>query len=497
MDAELERPRIVFSPLQNIAMPDCDCACAVEGASPPVPQDADLWIAEEPVYAADLISSEPWRLHYTPHGRAPIVLLNASADRLWRAFSTPARLADVAQSLQDQPIDAVQKAFSRLLEAGMLRPADRVGEGPSVASVHTFTAWLHLTDACNLACPYCYVPRRASGMDAETARRIVARLIRLTVEQGYRRLHLKYAGGEPTLNFKGLRAAHMYAGRLADEYDLELTGVVLTNGVAVTEEMLRFLGDAGLRVAVSLDGGLEAHDRLRAFPDGKSTYRRVTDFVDRALGLDIPVSISITLTALNLAGSEEAVRFALERALPFNLNFYRGWEGRAAAALAPKADALIATLRRCFAVMEDYFSSYPRPLTGILDRARFELYHRYPCSAGRHYVAVDAGGTVAPCQMLLGRPVASLSSPRLLASVREESPAVMGRPVESFVTCRACPWRYACGGGCPLLRGTALHARYCRVYRALYPELVLLEGRRLAARVKITCSEKGISQRKT
>jgi uncharacterized protein len=317
-------------------------------------------------------------------------------------------------------------------------------------------------------------------MEPATAQRIVGRLVEISAEHGYHHLHLKYAGGEPTLNFKVLRAAHTHAQQLASRHDIELTGVVMTNGVAVDETMVDFFAETGLRVAVSLDGGPEAHNRLRALTDGEGTYRRVTDLVDRALASDIPVSISITLTGLNLKGCEKAVRFALERQLPFNLNFYRGL-GRTAAALSPKSDALIAALRRCFAVMENHLTSYPRPFTGILDRARFDLYHRYSCSAGRHYVSVNQEGAVAPCQMLLDHPVVDISSPQFLDSLRAESRALVDRPVESSTTCRTCPWRYACGGGCPLLRGTALHARYCRVYRALYPDLVYLEGQRLAA----------------
>ena len=35
------------------------------------------------------------------------------------------------------------------------------------------TAWLHVTNACNLRCPYCYVNKSAEGMDEPIGRAAV------------------------------------------------------------------------------------------------------------------------------------------------------------------------------------------------------------------------------------------------------------------------------------------------------------------------------------
>ena len=78
----------------------------------------------------------------------------------------------------------------------------------------------------------------------------------------------------------------------------------------------------------------------------------------------------------------------------------------------------------------------------------------------------------------------TIHDPDPLARVRESSDGIRNLPVDDKAECRDCQWRYWCAGGCPL---TAYHAtgRYdakspnCAIYRALYPEVIRLEGLRL------------------
>ncbi|MGD8399290.1 MAG: SPASM domain-containing protein, partial [Anaerolineae bacterium] len=223
-----------------------------------------------------------------------------------------------------------------------------------------------------------------------------------------------------------------------------------------------------------------AHNRLRSGPDGRPTYAAVVDTVERAMVRGLRPDISITLTARNLDGAAGAVRFALARDLPFSLNFYRECAPVPSAALSVEPDRLVDVVRGVLQVVRAY-PAYAVPLAGILDRVRLDVPHRYPCSAGRDYVAVDARGGVAACQMLLDTPWSHLSAEDPLATVRCQGRDLF-QPVDVHAECRDCTWRAACAGGCPLMRGTPLHEAYCRVYQALLPELVQLEARRLVTR---------------
>jgi uncharacterized protein len=422
-----------------------------------------------------------WQACFNPAGPGGIAVLNASAQKLLEACDPPASLFTLTECLPEVPPLAVRAAVKSLAQIGLLQST----HSPAATSVQmtTLSAWLHVTEACNLNCPYCYVHKRPSAMSADTGRRAVDRLVEMARRYGYSSLKIKYAGGEPTLNFSVVEAVHAHAARRSAQADLDLEEVILTNGVGVCDEALDAIDRAGMQLMVSLDGGPQAHDRMRTRRDGQSTYATVVDTIDRARLRGLRPHISITLTARNLQGVEEAVALALERHLPFNLNFYRECSvsdpvaGRSP--LVPEPGALVEAMLRIFDLIGQH-PTYPLPLSGILDRTRLDIPHSHACSAGHDYLAVDALGRVSGCQMMLEQPWSDLRADDPLQEIRQQG-AGLFRPVEDRSECRACPWRSACGGGCPLLRQTSLHDDYCQVYQALFPELLRLEGNRLVA----------------
>jgi uncharacterized protein len=334
-----------------------------------------------------------------------------------------------------------------------------------------------------LNCPYCYVNKQAKAMSLEVGRQAVDRLVEVAGRHGYHSLKLKYAGGEPTLNFPLIRTLHACAASRAAEAGLALEEVILSNGVGMTDAVLDAVAQAGMRLMISLDGDQATHDRVRARWDGGGTYAAVVHAVERAVERGLQPTISITLTALNLDGASAAVAFALERDLPFNLNFYRECAVADSAGmpslLVPNPGRLVETMLGIFDLIRAC-PTYPLSLTGILDRTRLDVPHQHPCSAGRDYLVVDTEGRVSACQMLLEEPWASLADKDPLDSIRQRGERIF-RPVDRQSDCYSCPWRMACSGGCPLMRGTALHDWYCQVYQTLLPELVRLEGNRLIA----------------
>jgi len=470
--------------MSHIHAGQCDCgpACVLDlphraAMLPP----AEPWITQVPLYP---ISAEGgWQVTFNPAGPAGVVALNAAARRVLSAFDIPTCLDGLPARLVDLPAAAAEEAANTLAQAGLLRPLVIPSTQPANPSI--LSAWLHVSEACNLHCPYCYVPNRPRLASLEMGQRAIDRLVELAVRHNHASLQIKYAGGEPTLNLPVVWATHNHAVRRTAEAGLELKEVLLTNGVDLPDTTLGLVAKAGMRLVISLDGGPAAHNQTRNRPDGSQTYDSVVSSIDRALAHGLPVDISITLTALNLDGVPDAVAFALSRRLPFSLNFYRECHtgqkmARAILShLQPDPDRLIRVVGQALA-LADRHPSYPLPFTGILDRVRLDLPHYYPCSAGRDYLAIDPRGRVAACQMMLEEPWTDLEDADPLATVRRHGQDTF-RSVLEHPNCRHCQWQTACSGGCPLLRQTPLHHSYCRVYRTLLPELVRLEGKRLIA----------------
>ncbi|MFN2226277.1 MAG: radical SAM protein, partial [Anaerolineae bacterium] len=439
------------------------------------------WVREGELLSMPL--EDGWEAVLNRAGPAGVAALNRTAIGVLDAFAQPMQPRQAIRALPDLAPEEIGRAIGRLVRAGLLRPAEGTTLEPATQAA--LSAWLHLTEDCNLSCPYCYVDRGSRGMSNRVGQRAVDRLMQLAGEEGYAGLKLKYAGGEPTLRFPLIRALHERAARGAARMGLALEEVILTNGVGLTDEMLSFVAEAGIRLMVSLDGGPASHDRLRAMPDGRSTYAAVVDGVERALERGLRPNISITLTSLNLNlnGVGQAAAFALDRELPFNLNFYRpcvaGPGGVLPSSLVPDPKRLVVRVGEILALVARR-PGYPWPLGGILDRVQIGVPHSYPCSAGRDYLAVDTEGRLAACQMLLANPWSDLRAADPLAAVRAKGEALFQRGLEG-TACQACPWRKACAGGCPLLRDTPLHEAYCHVYKALLPQLIRLEVKRLIA----------------
>ena len=524
---------------------ESDCACA-PAAAPNLqsaicnPQSAGLWGLAPALYRAPLPGG--YQIAFSPTGPAGVVVLNGPAAQTLDSFAAPAPLADptarqlaalgllapapspsctlaslpsctlaslpscTLASLPSCNLDftakrslyrrdrRVRRAILKKISALSAFSAMSFCSGFNLAFLQScnLTVWLHLTTRCNLRCAYCYAPRGQTDMPPEIGRAAVDGAIRSARAHGFQALKLKYAGGEPTLNLPTLRAVHRYARARAPEAGLDLREVLLTNGTTLTPGLLQWLRDEGIRLAISLDGLGPAHDGQRTDEGGAGSFTRVAEGIEQAQASGLTPHLSVTVTAHNVDGLAEVVAFALDRGLPFNLNFVRPAPGRPD--LTPDPERLIAGLQAALSEMEYRLQSAtsnlqsairnpPSAICNLLDRCDLSAPHRYPCGAGHAYIVVGPGGELARCHMEMERTVGTVWEEDLLAAVREGN-GFHNPPVEEKEGCRECPWRYVCAGGCPLLarrqRGTpAAPSPYCAVYRAVLPELLRLEGMRL------------------
>lgn len=454
----------------NVPETESDCACPDSEPKSTYAQPvetANCWQIASDLYRTSL--ADGYELLFSPFSPAGVVVLNEPACAILDTFACPRPLNDVG---------------SRQLAAlGLLQPYDTT-LAPVRSQPRALTAWLHVTNACNLRCTYCYLTKTDESMDENTGRTAVDAIFRSAVYHGFRAVKLKYAGGEPTLNFRLVRVLHEYACSLAAREDLELREVVLSNGVALSNSILDFILDTGIRLMISLDGLGAAHDAQRVFPNGRASSHLVVRSVDRALARGIKPYLSITVTKYNADDVAVAVAFALERDLLFNLNFYRDNDRLASHEdLIAEDEQLIAGARAAFRVIE---GRLPRQslIGGLVDRANFGIPHDRSCGVGQSYLVINQRGEIACCQMESERTVTDVMADDPLGVIRDSQIGFHNVSVDEKEGCRECIWRYWCGGGCPLLtyRVTGrneVKSPYCNVYQALYPEVLRLEGLRL------------------
>lgn len=476
-------------------MSDCACDCVISPAISTPPHALSELLPStryqmgQDLYTTslttgdNLVSEERVTLFFNPMGGTPALLNQASCDLL-EAFA-PARSIDqvAAQHAHWHP-DHIRKASTQLINLSLLRPAD----GPLAVSCHhipdTLAVWLHVNNQCNLRCDYCYIRKTEAALTPEIGRRAIDAVFRSAIRHGFRGIKLKYAGGEASLNANTWLPLHDFAVQQSDGLNLDLDAVLLSNGVALGRRLIETLRERGIRVMISLDGVGATHDAQRKFPNGRGSFEAVSRTLDRLQKLGVTPFVSVTVSGRNLAGLPVTVAYLLERALPFGLYFYRDNEcTQGLSDLRFDEAQVIEAMNDAFDVIEANLPG--RVLLGALvDRASFLAPHRWPCGVGQNYLVIGPSGTVSKCQMEMERPVTSIFADDPLASIQSDLRGLQNPPVDEKVGCRDCTWRYWCAGGCPL---TAYRAsgRYdikspnCRIYQALYPRVLRLEGLRL------------------
>lgn len=444
-----------------------DCACPTPPALAEVAFNPATRFTRPPDLFGEPLHGE-WSLWCNTLAGGPPAVLNDDARRRLDQFG--------ALCLPTAPVDR------DLAAAGLIVPAGTIYQAPA-GQPDTLTSWLHVSNACNLDCPYCYVRKSAARMDLTTGVRAIEALVATAARRGFRALKLKYAGGEAALHYRLVQQLHAYALETAAAHAIELRAVVLSNGTVMPPAFAAWLAGSEVRLMLSVDSTGADHDRQRPRKGGGqgafATLER--NLHQRLLPLGIRPSICITVTGRSAQTAHQAVEWAIRHELPFSLNFYRENDQSASRhELRYEEEQIIAGLRRAYAAIEASLPEWPF-LDGLLDRVQARA-HSHTCGVGRSYVVITHEGQVAQCQMelKLARPFTTDSD--LLALVA--AGPIPNPGVDEKEGCRACAWRYRCAGGCPALtlRATGradIRSPDCNIYRTMMPAALRLEGLRI------------------
>jgi uncharacterized protein len=419
-----------------------------------------------------------------------LLILNQMTKQILRSFEMPTPIENVIVGL---PIDKEYslQIVTQLISSGFLKLVENHNRhilleedcGGSISS-SPLTSWLHLTDRCNLRCSYCYLPHVREDMSHETGRAAIDATFRSAIANGFKQVKLKYAGGEPLLHFSLIVDLHHYAQSLAEQYELSLEGVVLSNSTLLTVEMVKTLKSLGLGLMISMDGLGQYHDAHRSYASGRGSFADVAEAVDLALANGLTPNVSVTVSTRTADGLADVMAWILERDLPFSLNFYRENElSTSREDMQLDEEKVINGMLAAFKVIEHNLPRRPF-LSGIIDRADLSAPHTHTCGVGQNYLVFDQNGQVAKCQMHIRKPITTVHVTDPLAVIRADQIGIQNLSVEEKDGCKTCEWKHWCTGGCPLATYRAT-GRYdvkspnCNIYKALFPEALRLEGLRL------------------
>ncbi|WP_420642383.1 radical SAM protein [Candidatus Leptofilum sp.] len=483
----IDRSQLTDYPHDLVVSFCVDCACAVVSQSLPAAPTPPVYMPEKyfglaPELRLEAVDAGHWAV-FNPTGNHGIVVVDDDAARLLNRFERPVTPQEVLNDLDCN--EEAQQAVGRLQALDLLQSSDiKLPRQEWQNRPQLLTAWLHITNACNLGCVYCYVDKNHEHMSVDMGKTAVNAIVRSALAGGYPAIRLKYAGGEASLQLETVFMVHDYAVEQCQAAGLGLQAVLLTNGVTLGDLMVLGLKEREIEVMVSLDSLDGELGGNRPFLGGQSSSKRTLQGIHRLLIQDISPHITITVTDHNSPGIAKVVRYCLAHELKFSLNFYRD---NAVAAMGADVqftdDRIIAGMEAAFQAIEENLP--PWSIVGaILDRGQLVEPHEQACGAARDYIAIDHYGRVAKCHMEFEQPVGDISATNLLPMIQSSPIGVQNPSSQEKEGCRDCEWRFYCAGGCPLVTHWAT-GRYdikspnCGIYKAIFPIAVRLEGLRL------------------
>lgn len=217
-----------------------------------------------------------------------------------------------------------------------------------------------LTLRCNCMCSYCHasskggIDDKSYDMDEMTARNTVDMIFKSPSKS----IKIEFQGGEPTLNFDILEAIVLYAEEINKKHNKELSFVVCTNLLELSDNQLNFLFEHKVDISTSCDGSKLLHDFCRKSLVSESSYDTFIKNLNRCklvYGDDGPAAL-LTVTKNNLNKLNEVVDHYKE--LGFNNIFIR--------ALNPYGYAVDNKKELDYSV-EEFILAYKKALAYIID----------------------------------------------------------------------------------------------------------------------------------
>ncbi len=354
---------------------------------------------------------------------------------------------------------ADRETLEGLCEARLLNPLARQ-KLPSPRAEPGCTALatlvLEVAQNCNLNCSYCYAEAGTYGaaprlMPPETARQAVHYL--LDNCGGHQQVTLILFGGEPLMNLPAVKAAileaHEYGGKLDKKVHVSLT----TNGTLLKPDVIDFLHEHRVSVAVSIDGPSSIHDRNRPDKKGRGSYAQIASRLEMLFeNAPLPIAARVTLVPDQWQAAVEVFEHLIGL----------GFDEVGIAPVSPINPSLLPSAEQEDDIMQSFTTLAGRfldaavkghvlPFSNILDllaRLHSGQAKAISCGAGYGYMAVDARGQFFPCHRMAGEPGFSAGDLTAGIDVNQLRVSLGHLNHNRDEDCSTCWARTLCSGGC-------------------------------------------------
>jgi uncharacterized protein len=361
--------------------------------------------------------------HIFPH-REKFLVFHPGSFSLFRINPAFAAVLEECRSGGDLHQAAENLGVSwHALEARLTEMADRISRAGETARPTAYDdsperevgLTLHVSNACNLDCLYCY----AQGGDygGRPQRRMDKDLALKAIDRMYQNfpniVSVMFFGGEPLL---ALDVIEGVCRHIEDKYERGKIGhlpqyKMVTNGTLVTDEAVRVIHDYKIQVTISVDGPQEINDRLRPYKNGKGTYgaiRQGFDRIARETGQTPCIEATFTRYHLDQGMSMKSLIEFLHREFLFTVGTVADVSVPEDNPLAVPKDALREEIG---GAMDSLVMGLARGDVPMMERSfLFPILNfirkrgtRFTCSVAHDGFDITAEGEIYPCQIFIGK----------------------------------------------------------------------------------------------
>lgn len=378
--------------------------------------------------------------HYTPEQMIPVVTQKFEVSE------------EKARSGIEGFIDSIRT--SGFLHVNKYKERDRA-QFPTLDFPHD--VFVHLTNKCNLKCPYCYnkddrenklylekVGLVEPTLSTEEFKQLIARMIDCGVGK------LLFTGGEPLMRHDFVELI-----TFTRNYNSRIQIEVLTNAILITEKMAEVLCKNVNAVTISLDGHEKhMHEHFRGKNTFAPTIKGIRNLVAKRKELGqaaLYIATVPAVTSLNVINLKEIFEFSMDDLGVDGLApiiFQAGDHQEVSLTQIPELGVYLEAMGRT----RDYMIDRNKKLGLEFDGKAGSVGARNHCGVGHGEISIDPGGFVYPCQSLhFDEYVCGNIREDDIKEIFHNSPVmkkVRGATVDSIDVCKHCDLKYVCNAGC-------------------------------------------------
>jgi len=330
---------------------------------------------------------------------------------------------------------------------------------PSSVSV----MYLLLTDACNLACDYCFIenqiPKEQNRifMSTEIVKKSVdffTKAINRHPNYFEKKKTIIFYGGEPLMNKNVFMEAVKYITELKHEGVLPklLSVNLVSNGLFFTSELVDFVSEHKVNVSISIDGDKASTNLHRRDFCGEPVFDRVMGKLKLFKDRNMPVGISCTINEETIKNQKETIEFLISKigvkGLGFNI-LARGHSIKLTGSYEKRAAEFIINAYKVFREKGVFEDRIMRKVNSFSS----QKIHPYDCAAsGSRQIVIAPDGQVGICHGYIGSRKHFVGTVFDNDLIVEDTLTYKDWKKRSPITmkqCQSCVALGTCGGGCP------------------------------------------------